>query len=69
MSNLMPDARTFLQDPHLMISVDYERPPFAFVLIDGTAAVEELSPKELLPWTTRIASRYVATGAASGVRG
>lgn len=57
-------GKNLLRDPHLMISVDDERPPFAFVLIDGTAAVKELSPKELLPWTTRIAGRYVATGQA-----
>ena len=37
-----------------MISVDDERPLFAFTLIDGTAAVEELSLMDLLPWTTRI---------------
>lgn len=57
-------GKDLLRDPHLMISVDDERPPFAFVLIDGTAAIEELSPEKLLPWTTRIASRYVATGRA-----
>ena len=57
-------GKNLLRDPHVMISVDDERPPFAFVLIDGTAAVQELSPKELLPWTTRIAGRYVASGQA-----
>lgn len=57
-------GKNLLRDPHLMISVDDERPPFAFVLINGMAAVEELSPSELLPWTTRIASRYVAAGQA-----
>lgn len=59
-------GKNLLREPHVMISVDDERPPFAFVLINGIAAVEELSPKELLPWTTRIASRYVATGQADG---
>jgi PPOX class probable F420-dependent enzyme len=57
-------GKNLLREPHVMISVDDERPPFAFVLISGIAAVEELSPKELLPWTTRIASRYVAAGQA-----
>lgn len=57
-------GRNLLREPHVMVSVDDERPPFAFVLIDGIAAVEELSPQELLPWTTRIASRYIATGQA-----
>ena len=66
--NTSGKGRALLRHPHLMISVDVERPPFAFVLIDGTAAVQELSPKELLPWTTRTASRYVATGQADAAR-
>ena len=57
-------GKNLLRDSHVMISVDDERPPFAFVLIDGMADVEELSPQELLPWATRIASRYVAPGQA-----
>ena len=41
--------------------MDDERPPFAFVLIDSDAIVKEPSPEELLPWATRIASRYVGS--------
>jgi PPOX class probable F420-dependent enzyme len=55
-------GRNLLRDSHVMISVDDEQPPFAFVLIDGMAAVEELSPQELLPLAIRIARRYVAPG-------
>jgi hypothetical protein len=47
-----------------VLDVDDERPPFAFVIIESRAAVKELSPQDLLPWTTRIASRYVAHGQA-----
>ena len=57
-------GRNLLRDPHVMISVDNEQMPFAFVLIDSTATVQELSPQELLPWATRIASRYVPSGKA-----
>jgi PPOX class probable F420-dependent enzyme len=57
-------GKDLVRDAHLIISVDDERPPFAFVLIDGTATIRELSRKELLPWTIRIASRYVTTGRA-----
>jgi PPOX class probable F420-dependent enzyme len=57
-------GKNLARDPHVMLSVDDEEPPFAFVLVDSTAVVEDLSPKELLPWTTRIASRYVAPGQA-----
>ena len=57
-------GRNLLRDPQVMISVDDEQPPFAFVLIDSTASVSQLPALELLPWATRIASRYVASGQA-----
>jgi PPOX class probable F420-dependent enzyme len=53
-------GKNLSRNPRVMISVDDERPPFAFVLIDSNAIVKEPSPQELLPWTTRIACRYVA---------
>ena len=55
-------GKNLLRDPHVMISVDDERRPFAFVLVDGKADIKQLSPEQLLPWTTRIAERYVAPG-------
>jgi len=45
-------------DPRIALCVDDERPPFAFVLIEGTAQVSR-DPGELLAWATRIAGRYV----------
>ena len=53
-------GKNLSRNPHV-ISVDDERPPFAFVLIDSDAIVKEPSPEELLPWATRIASRYVGS--------
>jgi hypothetical protein len=47
-----------------MICVDDEQPPFAFVFIEGTAVASELSPADLLPWSTRIARRYVGAAQA-----
>jgi hypothetical protein len=47
------------QDPRVMLSVDDELPPFAFVLIEGSAVLREPLVEELLPWTTRIAKRYM----------
>ena len=52
-------GKNLSRDPHVMISVDDERPPFAFVLVDSNAIVEQPSPEQLLPWATRIASRYM----------
>jgi PPOX class probable F420-dependent enzyme len=54
-------GKNIRRDPRVMLSIDDERPPFAFVLIEGTAVASELSPAELLPWSTRIASRYMGT--------
>ena len=54
-------AKNLRRDPRVMLSVDDERPPFAFVLIEGSATIDELSPVDLLPWTTRIAERYMGT--------
>jgi hypothetical protein len=47
-----------------MLSIDDERHPFAFVLIEGDAVASELSPAELLPWSTRIAKRYMGAAKA-----
>jgi PPOX class probable F420-dependent enzyme len=57
-------GKNLLRDAHVMISVDDERWPFAFVLVESSAIVQELSPKDLLPWTTKLAARYVAEGQA-----
>lgn len=55
-------GKNLLRNPQIMISVDDENPPFAFVLVDSKADIKQLSAKDLLPWTTRIASRYVPSG-------
>ena len=52
-------GKNLSRDPRVMISVDEESFPYAFVLIQGEARVERLSPRELFPWTRRIAARYV----------
>jgi PPOX class probable F420-dependent enzyme len=57
-------GKNLRHDPRVMLAVDDERPPFAFVLVEGSAVVSDLSPPELLPWTTRIAMRYMGTDQA-----
>lgn len=51
-------GKNILRDPRVMISVDDEHPPFAFVSIEGTAIAVENS-EHLLFWTTRLARRYM----------
>jgi PPOX class probable F420-dependent enzyme len=60
-------GKNILRDPRVMLSVDDESPPFAFVWIEGTAVPSELSPAELLPWSTRIARRYMGAERAERV--
>jgi PPOX class probable F420-dependent enzyme len=62
------------RDPRVSLCVDDEQPPFAFVIIEGTATVSE-NLAELRAWATRIAARYMgaaladAFGARNGVPG
>ncbi len=52
-------GRNLQRDARVMLSVDEEAFPYAFVLIEGIAAVARLAPEELLPWSRRIADRYM----------
>ena len=57
-------GKNILRDPRVMISVDDENPPFAFVFIEGSAIVSEPAPVEMLSWTTRLAKRYMGAAQA-----
>ncbi len=62
------------RDPRVSICVDEETPPFAFIIIEGTASIST-DPADLLHWATRIAGRYMgaelaeAYGKRNGVPG
>jgi hypothetical protein len=43
--------------PHVCLIFDDERPPFSFVIIEGTVTISE-DLDDLLAWATRIAARY-----------
>jgi PPOX class probable F420-dependent enzyme len=51
-------GKAIARDPRVAVCVDDERPPFAFVMVEGTA---ELSADldEVLVWATRIGARYM----------
>ncbi len=51
------------RDPRVSLCVDDEAPPFAFVLVDGTAELSE-DPDALLGWATRIGGRYMGADRA-----
>ena len=56
-------GRAIRRDPRLSLCVDEERPPYAYVRVDGTAEVSE-DADEMLVWATRIASRYMGEAKA-----
>jgi PPOX class probable F420-dependent enzyme len=51
-------GRNLRRDGRVTVGVDDDRPPFAFVLVEGHAETSE-DPAELLTWATRIAARYM----------
>ena len=51
-------GRSIRRTGRVALCVDDDRPPFAFVAIEGPATVSE-DPQEMLEWATRIAGRYV----------
>lgn len=51
-------GRNMRRDARVSLCVDDEEPPFAFVLIEGTAMLTHGDP-DLLYWATRIAGRYM----------
>jgi PPOX class probable F420-dependent enzyme len=67
-------ARSLRRDPRVGLCVDDDRPPFAFVMLEGTARISD-DLTELRRWATRIGARYMgedqaeAFGARNGVPG
>ncbi len=62
-------GKALRRDPRVSLCVDDERPPFAFVTIEGTVRISE-DLAELRHWATRIGGRYMGADRAEayGVR-
>ena len=62
------------RDPRVALCVDDDRPPYSFVIVEGTVSLSE-DPGELLHWATVIGGHYMgqdqaeAYGARNGVPG
>lgn len=56
-------AANLRREPRVSLCVDDEAPPFAYVLIEGEAAISA-DPAELRRWATRIAGRYMGADQA-----
>ncbi|MEZ7003665.1 PPOX class F420-dependent oxidoreductase [Streptomyces sp. AD55] len=67
-------GRNLLRDGRVALCVDDDRPPFAFVVLQGRARLSE-DLDDLRHWATRIAARYMGEeragefGARNGVPG
>jgi len=57
-------AANIRRDPRVNLCVDDEKPPFAYVMVEGTAAIVTPPLDEMLRWTTRIAGRYMGQALA-----
>lgn len=51
-------ARAMRRDPRVSMCVDDENPPFAFVMVEGTATLSD-DLDEMLPYATAIGGRYI----------
>ena len=51
-------GRTIARDPRIALCIDDDRPPYAFVIVEGVAEVSD-DAEASLPWATRIAARYM----------
>jgi PPOX class probable F420-dependent enzyme len=56
-------GRALTRDPRVALCVDDERPPFSFVLIEGSVTISE-EPAALLAAATRVAGRYMGADLA-----
>jgi len=56
-------GRNMRRDPRVSLCIDEEKPPFHFVLIEGTAELTADDP-DLLYWATRLGGRYMGADRA-----
>lgn len=51
-------GKNMRREPRVSLCIDDEKPPFHFVIVEGTAELAEDDP-DLLRWATRIGGRYM----------
>lgn len=56
-------GKNLQRDPRVSLLVDEEAPPYAFVQIEGSAALSS-DLNEMLPWSTAIGGRYMGADKA-----
>jgi PPOX class probable F420-dependent enzyme len=56
-------AANLRRDPRVSLCVDDDAPPYAYVIVEGTAAISD-DLEQLRGWATRIAGRYMGAALA-----
>jgi PPOX class probable F420-dependent enzyme len=56
-------GRNLRRNPRLTLCVQDDRPPFSYVLVEGSAALNE-DPQALVHWATSIGGRYMGAARA-----
>lgn len=57
-------AKNMRRDPRVSLCVEDDTPPFAFAIVEGTAALTD-DAGDLRAWATRIAARYMGAERAA----
>jgi hypothetical protein len=57
-------AANLHRDGRVSLCIDDDKPPFAFVIVEGTAEFLSPTPEESIYWSTRIARRYMGDALA-----
>jgi PPOX class probable F420-dependent enzyme len=56
-------GKALARDPRVTLCIDDERPPFAYVIIEGMAEIDT-DLDDMLTWATRIGGRYMGADRA-----
>jgi PPOX class probable F420-dependent enzyme len=56
-------GKALRRDPRVTLCVDDERPPYAFVMVEGTVTLSD-DVEAMLPWSTAIGGRYMGADRA-----
>ncbi len=51
-------CKNMARDPRISIAIDDQKPPYSYVVVEGTASFSE-DPEDILHWATRIGGRYM----------
>ena len=51
-------AKNMINNPKVSFCTDEQSPPYSFVIVEGNAKIAQ-NHKDLLQWTTKLASRYM----------